>query len=96
MRFSDEELKHQELFRRRRGACSTTSMPGGLRHGCGPERGCARSAIEVHLGRARRSPVNIELFVQSHYEHSIDTDAIALAAVQGHLPIITGATSAST
>ena len=56
VRFSDEELKHQELFRRVE-ALIARGMPGGLLDGRRAERGRARRAARSPRGLCSRSPV---------------------------------------
>ena len=85
MRFSDEEIKHQELFRRVE-ALISDGMPGGYSTVADPNE-VARVVLSKSTWAVLALTCHIELFVQSHYEHSIDQDVIALAAVQGHLPI---------
>ena len=84
--FSEEELKHQELFRR------LEQMIG---------RGHARRATgscpsrtrwpRLVLGKSTWAVLaltcHIELFTQAHYLESIQPDAGAVAAVQGRLPL---------
>jgi hypothetical protein len=72
VRFGDEELKHQELFRRVE-ALIARSMPEGYT--------MVADANEVARAVLSKSPwavlaltSHIELFVQSHYERSIDAD----------------------
>ena len=72
VRFSDEELKHQALFRRI-DAMMDAVMPKGYRFDVDPD-GVAR----VVLGKATWSvlvlTLHIELFVQNHYRQSIAPD----------------------
>ena len=69
VRFSDEELKHQELFRRIENMLDA-SMPAGYRRVADPNE--VATAV---LGRSTWSVLAltclIELFTQSHYQQSI-------------------------
>jgi hypothetical protein len=73
VRFTDEELKHQELFRRIE-AMTAEGMPGGYRFLPQPN-----DVATVVLGRSTWSVLaltcNIELFTQAHYRSSIEPDA---------------------
>ena len=51
VRFGDEEIKHQELFRRIERMCAE-GMPGGLHVRAGAQRRRLGRAREVHVGRA--------------------------------------------
>ena len=73
MRFSDEELKHQELFRRVE-ALISHGMPGGYSTVADPNE-VARVVLSKSTWAVLALTCHIELFVQSHYEHSIDKDA---------------------
>jgi hypothetical protein len=70
VRFSDEELKHQELFRRIE-AMLDARMPAGYRKFVGPNE--VATAV---LGRSTWSVLAltclIELFTQEHYQRSIE------------------------
>jgi hypothetical protein len=72
VRFSDEELKHQELFRRIHDLVSET-MPAGYRFDVDPD-----AVAGVVLGKSTWAvlalTLNIELFTQVHFRHSIDPD----------------------
>ncbi len=72
MRFSGEEVKHQELFRRVE-AQIARGMPGGYSTVAG-----ANQVAQVVLSKCTWAVLaltcHIELFVQSHYEQSIDPD----------------------
>jgi len=73
VRFSDEELKHQELFRRLE-AMMQEQMPAG--YAFLPEPNAVAIAV---LGKSTWSVLAltclIELFTQSHYQQSIEPDA---------------------
>jgi len=73
VRFSDEELKHQELFRRLE-QLSAEQMPAGYRFLPQPNE-----VAGVVLGKSSWSvlalTLHIELFTQKHYRESIEPDA---------------------
>jgi hypothetical protein len=73
VRFTDEELKHQELFRRL-DALAATGMPAGYRFV--PEPNAVAAFV---LGKGTWSVLaltaDIELFTQAHYRASIEPDA---------------------
>jgi hypothetical protein len=72
VRFSDEELKHQALFRRIDAMISEV-LPGGYRFDIDPN-----SVAHAVLGKSTWAvlalTLDIELFTQLHYRQSIDTD----------------------
>lgn len=72
IRFADEELKHQELFRRIEKLCAE-GMPEGYRFIADPNQVAA-----VVLGKSTWAVLaltcHIELFTQSHYKQSIEPD----------------------
>ena len=72
VRFSDEELKHQELFRRVE-ALAAAGMPAGYR--VVPD---ANGVAHVVLGKSTWAVLgltcHIEIFTQVHYRKSIDPD----------------------
>jgi hypothetical protein len=72
VRFSDEELKHQELFRRIE-AMVAEVMPSGYRAAADPN-----AIAEFVLGKSTWAVLGltcfIELFSQKHYVESIDTE----------------------
>ena len=72
IRFSDEELKHQELFRRIEALCAE-GMPEGYNFKPDPDEVAA-----VVLGKSTWSVLgltcHIELFTQAHYKQSIEQD----------------------
>ena len=72
MRFGDEELKHQELFRRVE-ALIAHGMPGGYSTVANPNE-VARVVLSKSTWAVLALTCHIELFVQSHYEHSIEAD----------------------
>lgn len=72
VRFTDEELKHQELFRRIE-AMAAKGMPAGYRF-----EHQSNAVAQVVLGRSTWAVLaltcHIELFTQLHYRESIDPD----------------------
>jgi len=72
VRFSDEELKHQEPFRRIEKLAADT-MPAGYRFKPEPDK-----VAEVVLGKSTWAvlalTLHIELFTQLHYRQSIEPD----------------------
>jgi len=70
VRFSDEEIKHQELFRRIEAMIAET-MPAGYRFDVDPD--AVASAVLSHSTWAVLAlTLHIELFVQLHYRESIE------------------------
>jgi len=69
VRFSDEELKHQELFRRLE-AMMDARMPAGYRMLAEPNA-VARVVLGKRTWAVLALICHIELFVQQHYEQSI-------------------------
>ena len=73
VRFSDEELKHQELFRRVDRMIGEV-MPDGYEFAADPD-----AVANVVLGKSSWAvmalTLDIELFTQMHYRQSIDPDA---------------------
>ena len=73
VRFGDEELKHQELFRRIERMCAA-GMPEG--YAFVPEPNAVASAVLTKSTWAVLALIcHIELFVLAHYRESIETDA---------------------
>jgi hypothetical protein len=72
VRFGEEELKHQELFRRIEGMICAC-MPGGYTTIADPND-VARAVLSKSTWAVLALTCHIELFVQSHYEQSIDPD----------------------
>jgi hypothetical protein len=70
VRFSDEEIKHQELFRRIETVIGET-MPAGYRFDVDPD-GVARAVLARSTWAVLMLTLHIELFVQLHYRESID------------------------
>ena len=73
VRFTDEELKHQEMFRRIDAMCAE-GMPGGYQFLPQPN-----DVASVVLGKSTWAVLalvcNIELFVLAHYREAIEPDA---------------------
>jgi hypothetical protein len=73
VRFTDEELKHQELFRRIEGMVAA-GMPGGYRFAPQPN-----DVATLVLGKSTWAVLaltcHIELFTLAHYRSSIEPDA---------------------
>jgi hypothetical protein len=72
VRFSDEELKHQELFRRIEDMIGR-SMPGGYTRTAEPND-VARAVLGASTWAVLALTCHIELFTQSHYQQSIADD----------------------
>lgn len=73
VRFSDEELKHQELFRRVEEIASR-GMPPGYRFLPDPN-GVAQVVLTKSTWAVLGLTCHIELFTQAHYKRSIENDA---------------------
>jgi hypothetical protein len=73
VRFSDEELKHQALFRRIDAMISEV-LPGGYRFDIDPN-GVAHAVLGKSTWAVLGLTLDIELFTQLHYRQSIDPDA---------------------
>ena len=72
MRFSDEEIKHQTLFRRIEAMMGET-MPAGYRFDVDPDA-VARAVLAKGTWAVLVLTLHIELFVQLHYRQSIEPD----------------------
>ena len=72
VRFSDEELKHQALFRRI-DAMIGEVLPEGYRFDIDPN-GVARAVLGKSTWAVLALTLDIELFTQLHYRQSIDPD----------------------
>ncbi len=72
VRFSDEEIKHQMLFRRIEAMMGET-MPAGYRFDVDPDA-VARAVLAKGTWAVLVLTLHIELFVQLHYRHSIEPD----------------------
>jgi hypothetical protein len=73
VRFSDEELKHQALFRRI-DAMVGDVLPDGYRFDIDPN-GVARTVLGRSTWAVLALTLHIELFTQLHYRQSIEPDA---------------------
>jgi hypothetical protein len=72
IRFSDEEIKHQELFRRLEHLAAESMPPG---YSFVPEpNDVARAVLSKSTWAVFALILHIELFTQSHYRESIDSD----------------------
>jgi hypothetical protein len=72
VRFSDEELKHQALFRRINDMMGAT-LPSGYRFDVVPDA-VAHAVLEKSTWAVLLLTLHIELFVQQHYRESIAPD----------------------
>jgi hypothetical protein len=72
VRFSDEELKHQELFRRIERLAAET-MPAGYRFVPDPDA-VAQAVLSKSTWAVLALTLHIELFTQMHYRQSIEPD----------------------
>lgn len=70
VRFSEEELKHQELFRRIEQLCAE-GMPAGYRFLPRPDE-VARAVLASSTWAVLALTCHIELFTQAHYRKSIE------------------------
>src|SRR6516165_3286049 len=73
VRFSDEELKHQALFRRVDAMVSEV-LPDGYRFDIDPN-GVAHAVLGKSTWAVLALTLDIELFTQLHYRESIERDA---------------------
>ncbi|MFO0997524.1 MAG: hypothetical protein U1F33_12665 [Alphaproteobacteria bacterium] len=72
VRFSDEELKHQALFRRIESMMASV-MPAGYRFDIDPNE-VAHAVLGKSTWAVLALTLDIELFTQAHYRQSIDPD----------------------
>jgi hypothetical protein len=72
VRFSDEELKHQTLFRRINDMIGA-ALPSGYRFDIDPDA-VARAVLDKSTWAVLVLTLHIELFVQHHYRQSIEPD----------------------
>lgn len=73
IRFSDEELKHQKLFRRVE-VMMAEVMPTGYRFDIDPDA-VARAVLSKSNWAVLALTLHIELFTQLHYRQSVEPDA---------------------
>jgi hypothetical protein len=73
VRFTDEELKHQELFRRIEGMIAQ-GMPGGYAFLPAPNE-VAAAVLGKRTWAVLALTCHIELFTQAHYRESIEPDS---------------------
>lgn len=73
VRFSNEEIKHQDLFRRLNALCAEV-MPAGYRFVPDPNE-VARAVLGKSTWSVLALTCFIEIFVLAHYQQSIDSDA---------------------
>ena len=73
VRFTDEELKHQALFRRIEQMIGA-AMPAGYRHAAEPNA-VAAAVLGKSTWAVLAQTCHIELFTQAHYRASIEPDA---------------------
>jgi hypothetical protein len=73
VRFSDEELKHQEMFRRLE-AMAASEMPPGYVLAADPDQ-VARVVLQKSSWAVLALTCHIELFTLVHYKDSIEADA---------------------
>ena len=93
VRFSDEELKHQTLFRRI-DAMVGEVLPGGYRFDFDPDM-VARAVLGKSTWAVLALTLDIELFTQAHYRQSIDPTP-SCRSCSGMYFSITGKRSVST
>jgi hypothetical protein len=72
VRFTDEELKHQELFRRTEAAIASR-LPSGYAFLADPNE-VARSVLKKSTWAVLALTCHVELFTQVHYRESIERD----------------------
>ncbi len=72
IRFSDEELKHQEMFRRI-DAMAGEQMPAGYRQAGDPDA-VAKAVLGMDSWAVLMLTLHIELFTQLHYRESLEPD----------------------
>ncbi|MGE0326521.1 MAG: diiron oxygenase [Polyangiaceae bacterium] len=73
VRFSDEELKHQELFRRVEALADGVLPPGYVQTASADD--VARAVLGMSTWAVLALTLHIELFTQTHYKQSIDPGA---------------------
>jgi hypothetical protein len=72
VRFSEEELKHQELFRQVEQLCADV-MPSGYQFTAAPNE-VAQAVLSKSQWAVLGLTCHIELFTLAHYKHSIEND----------------------
>ncbi len=72
VRFTDEELKHQALFRRVE-ALAAERMPDGYRF-CAEPNAVAKAVLGASTWAVLALTCHIELFTQAHYRESLESD----------------------
>ena len=85
VRFTDEELKHQELFRRLE-TMIAAGMPPGYQFLPQPND-VAQAVLAASTWAVLALTCDIELFSQVHYRSSIDPDTQIDPALEGRLPV---------
>ena len=85
VRMSDEEIKHQEMFRRLE-AQMTQDMPPGYVQ-TADANAVARAVLGKSTWAVLALTLDIELFVQAHYRASIAPAGRPVRAVEGRLPV---------
>ena len=85
VRFTDEEIKHQELFRRVESMVAE-GMPAGYTFLPQPND-VAQAVLSKCTWAVLALTCHIELFTQAHYRQSIEPDARAFRGVEGRLSV---------
>ena len=85
VRFSNEEIKHQELFRRME-AMMAPHMPAGYRQVADPND-VARAVLAASTWSVLALTCHIELFVQSHYAREHCAARGTVPALPGRVPV---------
>ena len=94
VRMTDEELKHQELFRRLE-VMMAADMPAGYVM-TADANAVAQAVLGASTWAVLALTLDIELFTQAHYRASIEPDANLSRAVEGRVPVPLEARSRST
>ena len=85
VRLTDEELKHQEMFRRLE-TMMAPGMPAGYRFLPQPND-VAQAVLAASTWAVLALTCDIELFSQAHYRSSIDPETADRSAVEGRVPV---------
>ncbi len=85
VRFSSDEIKHQELFRRME-AMIGSQLPAGYRQVANPND-VARAVLAASTWSVLALTCHIELFVQAHYARKHRPARRAVPAVQGRVQV---------